>query len=185
MHIKALATAGLVLALAACGKSGQQNATAGAGNGGGSASSSTAPAVASGAATMQPGLWEVSYEANVSGANLPPAVAAQMASHKDTKRSCITPEQAAHPLNVVKQANQACDYSGFTIGNGRMQGTVTCSGKGRGKMTMTMDGQYDAQNYAYTSTITNQAQGMNMTIETKAVAHRVGECPAGGAEDSD
>ena len=47
---------------------------------------------------------------------------------------------------------------------------------------MTMNGQYDAQSYAYTSTMTNSGQGMNMTVETKAVGHRVGECPAGGAD---
>ena len=51
-------------------------------------------------------------------------------------------------------------------------------------MNMTMNGQYDAQNYAYTNTMTSQQQGMNMTIETKAIGHRVGDCPAGGG-DSD
>ena len=138
----------------------------------------------SGAATLQPGLWEVSSEANVTGANLPPAYAAMLKGHKTTRRDCITPEEAAQPVKLVKEKNAACDYSGFTFANGRVQGTITCSGKGGSKMNMTMNGQYDAQNYAYTNTMTSQQQGMNMTIETKAIGHRVGDCPAGGG-DSD
>lgn len=187
MTSKLLIAGSLVVALAACNKSAPQNETANAAAGGETASSTApaAPAAASGAATVQPGLWEITYEANVSGANLPPAVAAQMKSHKNTKRDCITPEQAAQPVNMMKDKGAACDYSGFHFGNGVIQGTITCGGKGAaGKTSMTMNGQYDAQHYAYTSTMTNQAGGMNMTIETKAVGRRVGECPAGGAEES-
>jgi hypothetical protein len=177
MNGKVLIAGSLVLALAACNKSGQQNAA----NGNASAPSAAAPAAASGAATVQPGLWEVSYEANVSGANLPPAYAAALKSHKDTKRDCITPEQAAQPVNMMKDKGSACDYSHFSFAGGHIQGTITCAGKGADKTSMTMNGQYDAQNYAYTTTMTNQQQGMTMTIETKAIGHRVGECPAGGA----
>src|SRR3954468_13507325 len=172
MKGKFLVAGSLVVALAACNKSGQQNAA----NGGNAAAGSSAPAaIASGTATLQPGLWEVNSEANVSGANLPPAYAAMMKSHKNTRRDCITPEEAARPVNLVKEKNAACDYSGFSFSNGRVQGTITCGSPGGGKMSMTMNGQYDAQNYAYTSTMTNQQQGMNMTIETKAIGHRVGD----------
>jgi hypothetical protein len=180
MKGKILVAGSLVVALAACNKSGQQNAA----NGGNSAAGTSAPAaIASGATTVQPGLWEVSYEANVTGANLPPAYAAAMKGHKDTKRDCITPEEAAQPVNMMKDKDAACDYSGFSFGNGRIQGTITCGdkGKGGGKTSMTMNGQYDAQNYAYTSTMSSNAGGMNMTVETKAIGHRIGECPAGGA----
>jgi hypothetical protein len=176
MNGKVLIAGSLVLALAACNKSNPQNA---AGSGTGAAGS--APGAVSGAATIQPGLWEVSIETNISGANLPPAYAAAMKGHKTTRRDCITPEEAARPVNMMKDKDAACDYSGFTFGGGRIQGTITCGGKGAaGKTSMTMNGQYDAQNYAYTSTMTNQAQGMNMTAETKAIGHRVGDCPAGG-----
>jgi hypothetical protein len=176
MNGKILIAGSLVLALAACNKSGQQNAAAGGGTSGGSA-----PAAASGAATIQPGLWEVSVEANMSGANLPPAYAAAMKGHKTTRRDCVTPEEAARPMRMMKNdKNDACDYSGFSFGNGRIQGTITCGAKGPNKATMTMNGQFDAQNYAYTSTMSSTAQGMNMTVETKAIGHRVGDCPAGG-----
>jgi hypothetical protein len=174
------AAIGLVVALGACGKSGDQNKA-----GGGVAS---VLGGGSGAATIQPGLWEMSYEANVSGAGLPPAYAAAMKGHKDTKRDCITAEEAASPAKMMKSGKDGnCDYSGFTFGNGRIQGTIVCgggAGKVGAKATMTMNGQYDAQNYAYTSTMTSEGQGMKMTIETKAVAHRIGECPAGGADNS-
>jgi hypothetical protein len=180
MRITALAATGLVLALVACNKSGDQSAANGSAAGAGSAPSATAPAAARGA-TIRPGLWEVSYEANVSGANLPPAYAAAMKGHKDTKRDCITPEEAAEPVHMMKDKDSACDYSGFSFRDGRIQGTIVCGGKAA-KTSMTMNGQYDAQNYAYTSTMTNQTQGMTMTIETKAIGHRVGECPAGGTD---
>jgi uncharacterized protein DUF3617 len=171
------AAMGLVVALGACGKSGDGSKAGGGGSilGGGS-----------GAATIQPGLWEMSSEANISGAGVPPAYAAAMKGHKETRRDCITPEEAAQPTKMMKQEKDSnCDYSGFSFGNGHIQGTISCgagAGKPGGKMTMTMNGQYDAQNYAYTSTMTSEGQGMHMTIETKAVAHRVGDCPAGGAE---
>src|SRR3954447_2535291 len=132
MNSKVLIAGSLVLALAACNKSGQQNAANGGAGGNGSTASTAAPAAASGATMVQPGLWEVSYEANISGANLPPAYAAAMKGHKETKRDCITPEEAAKPVNMMKDKNAACDYSGFTFGNGRIQGTITCADKGKG-----------------------------------------------------
>ena len=177
MRIKACVAIGLVLALAACGKSADRNGTKG---GGGSA----AAGAASGAVSIQPGEWEMTYETvNVTGAGLPPAYAAQMKGHKVTSRNCITPEEAARPMKMMEtQKDGNCNYSGFSIAGGRIQGTISCGGgKTPGKMTMTMNGQYDAQNYAYTSSMTNEGQGMNMTIESRAAAHRVGECPAGAA----
>lgn len=178
MNGKMLIAGTLVLALAACNKSGQQNA-AGGGTGGGSAPT----AAPSGAATIQPGLWEVSVEANVTGTNLPPAYVAAMKGHKTTRRDCITPEEAARPVNMMqdKEKNSSCDYSHFSFGGGTIHGTITCGGKdGHGQMSMTMNGQYDAQNYAYTSTMTGGEGAMRGTFETKAIGHRVGECPAGG-----
>jgi hypothetical protein len=179
MRARTCVAIGLVLALAACGKSGDRN---GSKSGGGSA----AAGGASGPVSIQPGEWEMTYETvNVTGAGLPPAYAATMKGHKVTKRDCITPEEAARPMKMMEtQKDGNCNYSGFNIANGRIQGTISCGGgKTPAKMTMTMNGQYDGQNYAYTSTMTTEGQGMNMTIESRAAAHRVGECPAGGAEN--
>jgi hypothetical protein len=175
MHIKTCIALGLVVALAACGKSGQHNGATGGG---------------SSAVQMQPGEWELTFETvNVTGTGLPPAYAAAMKAHKITKRDCLTPEEAANPMGKIVEAqkNGQCDYSGFSIANGRIQGTITCGGgpgKAPGKMTMTMNGQYDGQNYAYTSSMTSAGQGMNMTIDSRSVAHRVGDCPAGSADNA-
>lgn len=167
---------GLVVALAACGKAGNQ----------GNQSTGAGPAAAA-AVQIQPGEWEMAYETvNVSGAGLPPAVAAAMKGHKATRRYCITPEEAARPMRKMMESQQKgeCDYKNFSIANGQIQGTVTCGGGGRpGKMTMSMNGQYGGQSYAYTSTMTSEGQGMNMTIESRTVAHRVGDCPAGGKDE--
>jgi hypothetical protein len=173
----------LVAALAACGKSGDQ------GNGKQSATGSSAAATGSGPIQIQPGEWEMTYETvNVSGAGLPPGYLAAMKGHKVTRRDCITPEQAAQPMAKMMDAQQKgqCDYKGFSIANGHIQGTVSCGsgGKTPGKMTMTMNGQYDGQSYAYTSSMTNEGQGMNMTIESRSTAHRIGECTAGAKDDS-
>ena len=185
MTSKLLISAGLIMALAACGKSGQQSAANGSAAAGGGSAPTAAASAGSGGGKLQPGLWEVNYETKATGANLPPAALAAM-NHKATTHNCITPEQAAQPLNIVKQKDQSCDFSSFNIGGGRIRGSVTCAGKGRGgKSTMTMDGQYDSQSYAYTSTVTMHDQGIDMVIESKAVGHRVGECPAGGADNSD
>src|ERR1700684_1398377 len=164
--------AGLAVALAACGKSG-----------GGAQSAAGGPAV-----QMQPGEWEMTVETvNLSGAGLPPAYAAQMKGHKITTRNCITPEEAAHPMAKMTQdrKNDQCNYSGFSFADGRIQGIISCgAGGGAGKTTMSMNGQYDGQNYAYTSRMTSEGRGMDMTIDSKATGHRVGDCPAGGKDDT-
>ncbi|MDB5693975.1 MAG: hypothetical protein JWO81_3038 [Alphaproteobacteria bacterium] len=180
MRARTCVAIGLALALVACGKSGGQNGAKGA-------AGSAAPAGVSGAVNIQPGEWEtISEVTNVNGAGLPPAYAATMKGQKSTRRSCITPEEAARPMGKMMEAqkNNACNYSNFSIAGGHIQGSISCGGgKTASKMTMTMNGQYDAQNYTYTSSMTNEGQGMNMTIETRAAAHRVGDCPAGGAEN--
>src|SRR5437588_164928 len=114
----------LVAALAACGKSGGQ------GNGSQSAAGGNPVATASDI-QIQPGEWEVAYETtDISGPALPPGYAAAMKGHKVTRRDCITPEQAAQPMKKMMEAQQKgeCDYKGFSIANGHIQGTVTCGG---------------------------------------------------------
>jgi hypothetical protein len=182
----------LAVALGACGKSGQQAGGNGSASGtaGSAPSAGTAPSIAaSGASQLQPGLWEMTYETtNVTGAGLPPGYVAAMKGHKVTRRDCITPEQAANPMGKMMQAQEKgeCDFKGFSIAGGRIQGTITCgggAGKSAHKTTIAMNGQFDGQNYAYTSRMSSEGQGMNMTIESQSAAHRVGDCPAGGVPD--
>ena len=169
--------ASLVVALAACGKSANQGNQSG-----------TAPAAAAAAdVQMQPGEWEMVVETvNVSGTALPPNYAEAMKGHKVTRRHCITPEEAAHPMRKMMESQQKgqCDFKGLTIANGQIQGSATCGGGNRpGKMTMSMNGQFDAQSFAYTSKISNEGPGMTITIESRAAGHRVGECPAGAKDE--
>jgi len=183
MHAKVCLAIGLVVALAACGKSGGQNSSGGSTA---PAGGSTAPAGGSAAVSIQPGEWEMTYETvDIDAPGMPPAYAAQMKGHKVTRRDCITPEEAARPLTkMMENKDNRCDYSGFTFGGGHIQGTISCGGgKSPGKVTMTTSGQYDGQTYAYTSNMTMTGPRGDMKVESRATGHRVGECPAGGRED--
>jgi hypothetical protein len=168
------AAAGLI-ALAGCGGKDQPAGNGAAAAGGGSA----APAASSAAAQIDPGEWEVAFETSMTGTGLPPAALEAMKSHKETKRQCITPEQARRPMDTDRDKN--CDYSKFSMGGGRISGIVTCNGGGN-KATMAMEGQFTPQTYEYTMTMNNKGQGADLTTRIRAVGHRVGDCKAGEAE---
>ncbi|HEY0413591.1 MAG TPA: DUF3617 domain-containing protein [Allosphingosinicella sp.] len=181
MRIVTFAAAAALAALAGCGSSDK-----GKGNAGGSTAAegnqaSAAPvAAAPGAAQIQPGEWEVTFATtNVSGTGIPPAALAAMRGRKSTKRDCITPEQARHPIDMPAAERNKCDYSHFAMGGGRIKGTISCAGDRQTKVALSMDGQFTGETYAYAISMNTQAPGGNLLIEGQASGRRVGECPAG------
>lgn len=138
---------------------------------------------------IQPGLWEAtSRVVDVSAPNLPVQLRDQMIARPATsRRNCITPEQAARPdANFfMSQAQANCSYRDFSMRNGRLQGTMSCTGGGMpGTMTTTMAGAYGPASYDMTMRMqtTGMPQGADMTIEARTTGRRVGDCPAGGEE---
>jgi hypothetical protein len=186
-------SAGLVLALAACGKSapaGGNGATAANGNGAAAASSVSSSSVSSSsgvktvALQIQPGEWEVTEETlNASGTGPTAAYLSRMKGHVRTSRECITPEEASKPVAFSQNHDDQCDYSHFTFGGGTIKGTISCNDKGgNGSVTMTMDGHYSAQAYDMNTSMDMNMHGMSTKIDSRRTAHRVGECSAGGKD---
>jgi hypothetical protein len=184
-------SAGLVLALAACGKSGQtggNGAAAATGNGAAATAPAPSSAPASGVKTaslqIQPGEWEVTEETvNASGTGPAAAYLARMKGHTRTSRECITPEEASKPVILSQNHDNQCDYSHFTFGGGAIKGTISCNDKqNNGSITMTMDGHYSAQSYDMTTSMAMTMQGGSTRIDARRTAHRVGDCAAGGKD---
>jgi hypothetical protein len=156
--------AALVLALAACGKSGNQD------NGSASAAADV---------QLQPGEWEMvreTVDVRDPDTFFPPA---EKKGEKTTKRYCLTPEQAAQPVKMLEAEDKGlCDYKDYSFANGRMGGTITCGTPAwPGKITISSDGQYDGQSYAHTDTVTNRHQSGATVVEYRVAGHRVGDCP--------
>jgi hypothetical protein len=186
----AMAAAALV-ALAACGKSGQQSQSNGSGGNG--SATATAPAQGGGSAPpaaaarsrLNPGQWEVTVEMAMNG--MPADVARMMKGTKVTSRSCITPEEANRPNGNIFAGQKAngCTYQDFAVTGGRIHGTMSCAGEsGRGgHMTMTMDGSYGGDSFdVRTKMDATGGQGTAMSVDSRTVGRRIGDCPAGMKE---
>lgn len=174
MRIQSCIAAAMLMALAACGKSGTDA------NGSTTASSG-------GDASIQPGEWEIRSEVvSVNAPGLPPAVAAQMKQPAKVNRECITPEEAKAPKSGMFSGEDAknCKQEGFNWSGGRIAGTTTCTGADGSpdsKVTMILDGQYSAQSMDINMKTNTEARGIKMDMEVRMSGRRIGECPAGKA----
>jgi hypothetical protein len=136
------------------------------------------------AVKLQPGHWEATNEIlTASAPGIPPEALRQMVGQKTTVSNCVTPEQAAKPsanfLSAQKDSN--CTYQDFSMKDGRMTGTMTCSGPNMpGKMVMKMEGTYGADNYKMNMDMEAQGMpGVNMTVKALTTGRRVGPCATG------
>ncbi|MFL6844206.1 MAG: DUF3617 domain-containing protein [Allosphingosinicella sp.] len=167
-----------VLALAACGSSGNKG-------GGSSATGSGSSGGGAAGLTLQPGEWEMKTQVvNVSAPGLPDAVANSMKSQAGgTSRSCMTAEEAKGPKADMYSGAQGsnCKTEGFSWAGGRIHGKTTCPGPGgTGSAVMTMDGQYSAQSMDVTIKSDTDIAGNKVSMEMKMNGRRVGDCPSGG-----
>ena len=138
---------------------------------------------------VQPGKWrsQVRIEKfELPGA--PPEAAAAMRNLEDraqTFETCLTAEQAKRPKeDFFAGANKNCRYDHFTMGDGKIDAVMKCSGEGSagGKgvaQTMAMKGTYGPNAYQMQMSMqadagTGPAGGMKMTMRVDA--ERVGEC---------
>lgn len=168
----------LTLLLAACGQSANQQAAAG-GNGG----TATATAAAGGGVlTIQPGEWETTMLMQMPdvpnlprGVHMPPA-------RPMTVRTCITAEEVARSnkafLGGGSQHGVDCDYSGVTIGGGRIHGTSTCVREGL-QVTMAMDGSFTPTAYDVNQQIVTSMRGRTSNSTGRMTGRRIGDCAPG------
>ncbi|GAB4144633.1 MAG: hypothetical protein Tsb0016_14190 [Sphingomonadales bacterium] len=131
------------------------------------AASSTALA----ADMLTPGLYQITTETLAT--NMP------MAPQGQTVQHCITQEDIdTDPERLFNQSPEAqnCDVADFEIGGGKASMRLSCTMPG-GAMTMTMAGSYTATSYDMTNDMEVKAGGMTMTMQSRAVAQRIGDCP--------
>jgi Protein of unknown function (DUF3617) len=174
-------TAGL-LALAACGGSGDKeggNASADASAAGGSGSSGGSVAGGDASVQLDPGEWETVVEmTKIEG--LPKEAAGMFGGGKKvTTRYCVTPEDARETNPKLFTGKDNCERKDFSVSGGRIRGTLSCSGGDMpGKVTMAMEGEYASTSYDVRQTMTTEAQGMTMRMESHVTGRRLGECSA-------
>jgi hypothetical protein len=94
-------------------------------------------------------------------------------------RFCLTPEQAKRPGGKFfnRQADKNCRYDHFTMGKGKIDAVMRCAAP-EGSMTMTIAGNYSANNYATQVAMEMGASQGTMKMKMHSEAHRIGECSA-------
>jgi hypothetical protein len=137
---------------------------------------------------LEPGQWEATNEIlSATAPGIPPEALRQMVGQKTTVSNCVTPEQAAKPsANFLSgQKNSDCTYQDFSMDDGRMTGTMSCTGAGMpGKMVMKMEGNYGPRSYDMNMNMeaAGMPGGMNMVVKARTVGRRVGPCEPGAGD---
>ncbi len=117
----------------------------------------------------------------------PPEVAGMlqgMVGQEQTTETCMTEDQVAKGWEEqAKQSmqGQACETDSFDAGGGDLSGKVVCKAENGGGATMTIDGDYSAEemNMTMTAEINDpNIPGGEGTMVMKMSGKRVGDCDA-------
>lgn len=120
---------------------------------------------------LQPGMWEVTVRIqSMTGPNLPPGLAQQLAGRPTIVRNCIsaTDIQKA-PEKVFAASKGDCSYRNFAMTGGTMRTTLVC----KGGLTGQMQGSYTPTSFTATNR-TSMPGGMNSVAAVSG--RRVGGC---------
>lgn len=168
---KILLCCGAVAALAGCG-SGEKKA-------GEQSPEEVAKEMA--ALNMRPGQWQATNEilsANAPG--LPAEALREIVGQKSMVSNCVTPEQAAKPSAnfLAGQKDSDCTYQDFSMDDGRMTGTMSCSVAGTpGKTVMKMEGKYSPVAYDMNMDMDVEIPGgAKMKVKARTTGRRTGDC---------
>lgn len=140
---------------------------------------------------LTPGAWETEIRtADFQIEGMPPEAAARMkqamAQSKaaaSTVRTCVTPEKAAHPDRDFFKGNKDCKYKDFSLGGGKLTGTMECKGERGSATTMTVNGTYTADSYSMDMAMKGNDDGRAISMHLVATSHHVGDCKPGDAKD--
>ena len=118
------------------------------------------PTVASAATPMRDGYWEMTTTMEMPGmpAQIPPT---QM-------RHCFTGEDVRDYKKAITAA-EGCTITDLKESGNKISWKMNCEGAGESTGTTVFNGD------AFETTMTMQAEGMDMTVNVKA--KRLGECP--------
>ena len=131
---------------------------------------------------IAPGQWEATTEILSVKGPLPEEMMKQMRGQKTSVANCITPEQAARPSAnfLAAQQDSECTYRDFSMRNGRLTGSMTCTGgQFPGEMQTQMSGEYGPE--SYNMKMDKETSGIpgggTLEITARTTGKRVGECP--------
>ena len=137
-------------------------------------------------ALIRPGKWQSTMTIiAMDTAQLPPEIAAKINAQVGKPRSieaCLTPKQVDAADQMIGPAAANCRYEHYTMGGGKIDGHMTCTGPA-GSQEMTVNGTYAKDQYAMT--VANKAKdsagaqslsGLSTTM--KVESHRLGDCDA-------
>jgi hypothetical protein len=129
---------------------------------------------------MSPGRWEAKVSIDgIEMPGMPAGMAEQMKGQMGQGRtfaSCLTPEQAKRPQGDFFQGEKSpdCRYDRFEMGNGTIDGVMTCTIGGM-TQTTSMKGSFGPDSYRMTAESSGAGKAgtkVAMTIEAK----RTGAC---------
>jgi hypothetical protein len=131
----------------------------------------------------KPGRWETTITLRkVDATGMPEAALANIRAgvgKAQTAATCLKPEDIRRGAFYVGEENAACRYDRFSMGHGRIQGSLRCVDP-NGTRAMTMSGSYGPDRYELlvsTDAQSNQPQGAGKASVTMAMnAKRTGEC---------
>ncbi len=136
---------------------------------------------------VRPGKWSSTVSVlEMNSPGMPPELQAQMKARLGQPRTveaCLTAEQVDNPERMLGNVPATCKYQRYTMGNGKMNGTMRCEQNGMVQQ-MTVVGTYKDDGYSLTienkttvpaGAVAGQPTG-DMSMKMKVDSHRLGEC---------
>lgn len=138
---------------------------------------------------VRPGKWSSTVSVlEMNSPGMPPEMQAQMKAQLGQPRTveaCLTADQVDNPERMLGNVPASCKYDRYTMGNGKMNGTMRCEQNGMVQQ-MTVAGTYKDDGYSLTidnktsvsaGAVAGQPAG-NMSMKMKIDSRRLGECDA-------
>lgn len=136
---------------------------------------------------VRPGKWSSSVSIlEMNNPGIPPEMQAQMKQQLGQPRTveaCLTADQVDNPERMIGNVPATCKYDRYTMGDGKMNGTMRCEHNGM-VQEMTVAGTYSDDQYSLIidnktsipqGAVAGQPAG-TMSMKMKVESRRLGEC---------
>ncbi len=136
---------------------------------------------------VRPGKWSSTVSVlEMNSPGMPPDMQAEMKARLGQPRTveaCLTADQVDNPERMIGNVPASCKYDRYTMGDGKMNGTMRCEQNGMIQQ-MTVAGTYEDDSYSLTidnktSVPANAVPGQpagTMAMKMKVESRRLGEC---------
>ena len=138
-------------------------------------------------AMVRPGKWSSTVTVvEMNNPGIPPEIQQQMKARLGQPRTveaCLTADQVDNPERMTGAVPASCRYQRYTLGDGKMNGTMRCETNGM-VQEMSVAGTYSKDRYSLTidnrttvppEAVAGQPVG-SMSMKMKVDSRRLGEC---------